>query len=345
MQGVSEKASAVIPGYAVPESMLFAHGTRLADSWQPQIERIVKPAFVREPIHLTFHVREGWSSELPNPPRTRWRYRLVPRPRPRLDLSGEYLHDARYDVDSNVHHVFCNSLLLVLLAQDALTGEIGHRPQFKIVLRKNANRIADGIYRMMGFETIQTDANVLGRFLILPNDPLDTATYSLIPRLADRIPFETDESSPEKIYLSRRGARSVENEEEVWSFLQRRGFERYFFESEMPLAQQAGLVGKARRIVAVHGAGLGWLVLNHRGRAGGSKGGLKLIELFGAGFIVDIYRRYAANLDARWTGVRGRITPDIVRDLDFKHRARSHQADSFHVDLETLEAAFAYIGD
>jgi hypothetical protein len=55
-----------------------------------------------------------------------------------------------------------------------------------------------------------------------------------------------------------------------------------------------------------------------------------------------MYRRYAAVLNAHWCGVRGQITPEIVRDLDVKGNARAHQASSFRVDPETLKLALDF---
>jgi hypothetical protein len=67
-----------------------------------------------------------------------------------------------------------------------------------------------------------------------------------------------------------------------------------------------------------------------------------VIEVFGAGYSVDMYRRYAAVMNGHWCGVRGQITPEIIRDLDMKSEARAHQASSFRIDPETLEMALEY---
>jgi capsular polysaccharide biosynthesis protein len=68
--------------------------------------------------------------------------------------------------------------------------------------------------------------------------------------------------APEKrIYLSRAKAsgRKILNEEEIWPFLSRRGFQRVTLE-EMSLVDQIALFSRAEAVVAPHGAGLTNLV-------------------------------------------------------------------------------------
>jgi predicted alpha/beta hydrolase len=65
-----------------------------------------------------------------------------------------------------------------------------------------------------------------------------------------------------------------------------------------------------------------------------------LVELFGPGYIVSCFRDLAAAVGSRWCGVRGQITPEVVRDLDHRHRhPRSHTTSPAVIDLASLEAA------
>ena len=74
----------------------------------------------------------------------------------------------------------------------------------------------------------------------------------------------------------------------------------------------------------------------------GDLSGLRIIELHGAGFFVDFNRRLAAIMNAHWCGVRGRITPEIVRDLDGRGKRQAHHQAAFHIDPKTLEMALKY---
>jgi hypothetical protein len=59
-------------------------------------------------------------------------------------------------------------------------------------------------------------------------------------------------------------------------------------------------MANARQIVAVHGAALASLAFNQRGLAHkpGDLRGMQLIELFGPGYQVELYRRITVVLNA-----------------------------------------------
>jgi len=136
--------------------------------------------------------------------------------------------------------------------------------------------------------------------------------------------------------------RQIENEREITDLLAARGFQKVYFETgEMPVLEQWRTIAQAREIVAIHGAGLTPMVFNPHGlaRPTGDLGGLRIVEIFGAGYFVDFNRRLAAVMNARWRGVRGQITPEIIRDMDFRGGGRVHQASSFRIDPQTIEMA------
>jgi hypothetical protein len=89
----------------------------------------------------------------------------------------------------------------------------------------------------------------------------------------------------------------------------------------------------AEDIVAVHGAGLAGLVLKTAANR------CRLTEIFGAGYIVQVYRILSRSIGSDWLGIRGTIeTGDVKLDEDSRG-ARGRQSAPFTVDVECLKAA------
>ncbi len=123
-------------------------------------------------------------------------------------------------------------------------------------------------------------------------------------------------------------------------FLRAEGFERVYME-DIPIAQQWTMLGNAKEVVGIHGAGLSSLGFSaRRAKQGGPR--FRLIELFSAGFASSCFRDYAAVLEGTWVGVRGKITPEIVRDLDLRGESRAHDHASFEIDIDSLAEALAH---
>ena len=122
-------------------------------------------------------------------------------------------------------------------------------------------------------------------------------------------------------------------------FLDSEGFERVYME-DLSITHQWSLLGQASEIVGIHGAGLSSIGFSiQRPMPDGPR--FRLIELYSPGFSSSCYRDYAAVLDGSWTGVRGKITPEVVRDLDLRGDSRAHANAPFEVDLESLEEALS----
>jgi len=148
---------------------------------------------------------------------------------------------------------------------------------------------------------------------------------------------------PEKVFIARKFTRFLLNEDEITQFLESRGFTKYYFE-DIPVSQQWQILANARQVVAIHGAALAAMAFNQRGlaRKPGDLSGFQLIELFGPGYQVDVYRRFAAILNAHWCAVRGKITVKVLRDLDERGLSRSHEKSPFVIDPGTVEMALDY---
>ena len=152
-------------------------------------------------------------------------------------------------------------------------------------------------------------------------------------------------SQSEKIFISRKFSRTIENEYEINEILSDHGFKRYYFETgEFSIYEQWQIVSQAKEIVAIHGAGMSPLIFNINGitREQGDLSGLRVIELYGAGYFVDWNRRLATVMNAHWCGVRGKITPQIVKDLDEGKGGRVHESSPFRIDPNTLKLALKH---
>jgi len=157
------------------------------------------------------------------------------------------------------------------------------------------------------------------------------------------------------------------NMAEVEGTLEREGFTTIYPE-RLSVLDQLRLLWQAEEVVGVHGAALALLLPRAVQRPSRP---LRLVEVFGPGYIVSLYRCLAAGLGASWVGVRGRTTPEVVRDLDrlgpdnWRHRLasalrgwvpgrwlppdkawqRSHQLSNFEVDPQTLALALEMVRD
>jgi hypothetical protein len=344
-----------LPPFQLPSSMTFAHRTRLSDSWLPSPERILQPEmqFTLTPVRV--RVFEGSTAELGIPLKTRNPMRWL-RQWGALDRSGSYLYDCRGQ-SPNMGHYIVYDAPLVLMLRARLSELLDEDVQVHVILKEGVSEMVRQIFAELGLPVILTDARVSGRILEIRQPEKGEAwsegrfchhvgisLMSHLPEVYRDYDFAVG-GGPEKIFVSRKRSRTISNEDEIAELLAGRGYRRVYFElDELPVREQWRIMAGAREIVGIHGAGLTSVVFNKHGlaRPPGDRSGLRLVELFGAGYFVKFTRALMANMNGHWCGVRGEITPELVRDLDQRGRARSHQASSFHVDPEALELALNY---
>ena len=335
-----------VPAVPIPETRVFAHGTRMSDFDSPSIERIIKPA--SEIRRHVVEIRLGSGDSLtnienhpvPSAASERLKYevkRALHRREPAIELGDRIALDLRFSFMGNYAHLIHDVLgPLQLIAETLEADSSVPSAPLHLVLPQKLPPIAARVLEFAGVPFLRTDGIVRGRLLTITQE----LNIALLPYLVHQ-PFEEwPHPTPERVFVSRRGARSLINEEAVTEFLGAEGFERVYME-DLPIAQQWTMLENAKEIVGIHGAGLSSLGFSaRRPRPAGPR--FRLIELFSAGFASSCFRDYAAVLDGQWVGVRGKITPEIVRDLDLRGDSRAHDHASFEVDLDSLAEALAY---
>lgn len=140
---------------------------------------------------------------------------------------------------------------------------------------------------------------------------------------------------PNKVFLSRKDTRNLENEAETEAFLAARGYVKIYPE-DLSALEQLQLFAHAESIVGIHGAGLAPLMyLSDAARL------KQLIEIFPCGHMTDVFRVMAHQVGCKWIGVRGKIKPEHIEPAyDLDNPFMKYSLQSFEVDLASLELAF-----
>lgn len=346
-----------VPSYDIPATFLFAHASRIADAWTPMPEIVWLPSRQVSEGNISISIRSGNTRELGIPFRSKNLKRIINH-RKTLQLGTKLVFDARFQTDKNIAHQFNAVVGPVLLARRELSVALGYETEITVILRDGAAGYSQAIYRYLGIPLLTTDAQVEAQLVQVDDQCVSThqngrmisaggskAIIALTPEVVTRAKLLLSDpgNMPEKIFISRRGSRSLINDSEITRILAERGFQKFYFEDE-PYERQILLCRHAKVIVAIHGAAMSYISLNRNGlcKPMGDLSGLRIIELFGPGYSVDHYRRDASVLNAHWCGVRGQITADVIRDLDEHNMPRRHQATSFRIDPLSLEMALEY---
>jgi hypothetical protein len=246
-----------------------------------------------------------------------------------MQIDGEYILDSRYETDGNIAHILTRVVPRLLAAKKMCD-------RVTVVLRSNASNMGKNVYQLLGASILCTDKDINGK-LILANDDEAGIYEGLYTTLFGELAFEGfNHQTPEKVFISRKGTRSLMNESEVEQTLQAYGFEKYYFE-DIPISEQWSVARNAKVIVGMHGAALSSLVFNSNK--------VKLIELFHPGYVVDMYRNMANAVGGSWCGVSGKITEDVIGKLDFKQEARGFALTPTQIDINSQRRALEYVGE
>ncbi|MBW4481861.1 MAG: glycosyltransferase family 61 protein [Tildeniella torsiva UHER 1998/13D] len=365
----------VLPKLEIPASMIFSYPTALGDTLRPAIERIFLPEEYLLPLHIKVAVNSGETG-----PRKLWSKRAKLRKAlykavkgvQVLDYPENFLFDGRPELDINIGHVIENLAAPALFAKQILSKRLGQDIDIHVILRERAPTLAREVFETLGIPVIYTDESVYGEVVSLSVARSDTATspeslqftpiinekpvaeidsklYNLHAALFNEAEFSGCESlDVEKIFIPRRGNRCLTNNDEITQFLEDKGFKTYYFE-DLTCAQKWSITRDVKVVVAVHGAALSHMAFNRLGLQNPDRpgSGVKVVELYSPGWASRwAHRRQISGLNGRWCGVRGQVTPESLKTIDFsnlpRERARPSQ-DSFKVDCASLQMALDYL--
>jgi capsular polysaccharide biosynthesis protein len=186
-----------------------------------------------------------------------------------LGERGTVFLDARHIFPNNISHAM-NQLIPSALAAEALSGEKVRLLMSPITMPRVSELLElfqvdfDTTGRSMEGRTVELYA-ARGLALYNAQTYFDISAHTLfreLVQLSDRVP-KNQERSPDRthIYISRRGARALKNAASVERLLQRHGYEPVYME-DYSVEEQCRIGAGAERVVAIHGAGMGFLALN-----------------------------------------------------------------------------------
>lgn len=311
----------------------FSYPTRLAATWEPKILGInnileinIPPYEIYRPA-IKITIEKGIINSLKTANIVRKIYRKISSP---IDLDDKYILDTRYETDKNIAHILRN-IAPGLLAAKKNPREID---DITVILKANACEMAKTAYQLLGFSVLCTDKYVKGKIITAPTGK--SGEYELwYKELFGTLSFEgykTD--TPKRVFIPRKGKRSLINEAEVENLLQEYGFQKFYYE-DIPISEQWSISKNAEIIVALHGAALSSIVFNHNP--------LKVIELFHPGYVTRAYRHMTYAIGGSWCGVAGQITENVIKELDFKNRSRAFATSPTKIDLKSLEMALDHM--
>lgn len=335
--------------YDIPTSWLFGASTNLMGRFHPRVEQILLPAGRLEGGSLLARVGdEVGRSDTEQAPGKK---ELIGFALNKLRAAREDLPSGRFGIElrrlapSNWSHTLNHHLLQSLLVRKYLQQSGNHAPVVAILPASIPGYIRQ-VYELFGFETLATNCTVHGLICDFWEEPFSCHRAEMVqlvrelvhdtPLGPDLLPASPD--LPQKVFVSRRGPRSLTNEAEIESLLSRQGFQKVYPE-DLTARQQFSLFAQATDIVAIHGAGIAPLAYRPCDRPG------RFVELLTPGHMTDFFRFVAHQVGVPWTGVRGRLWPALVAEAyDFERPFKRHSLTPFSVDPESLLAALEQSG-
>ena len=330
-----ESRTIKVSAATIPSHWMVGAKTRLIDCWTSAPEIIRLPAIVLKKATLNLSIVEKRSKAPRQSLRRRWRNVLHRAPQVMEGAKGTAYFDARFDGLHNFSHVFLFVAPLALLAQK-FCKEDAQFENFAVVVRSTSKRFATEALEAFGLNVIRSDADLRAPIVRVEEHghfPSLRLCHDLIPHSLGEV-ISRGAETPKKIYLARRGNRSINNEREIDTIIGELGYQKIYLE-DFAVIEQIRLVSLATNIVALHGAALGPLICRHLL----DNSELRIVEIFGPGYIVSIYREITVFLGGSYIAVRGRVSPDIVRDIDQRGDSRAHESTKVDLDPESLKIA------
>lgn len=341
-----------LPGLKLAEAMMFGFPTGTVDIWEPTIERIILPEVYSPPVKVEIKV----ASEVATTSKFSWKRKLLralKKPfntQKPIDCSGKFIFDGRFDIFKNISHIIHNVATPALLAKEVLSAHLDKDVEITVILNKAAenHKMPSQVYKLLGIPVIYTDERVYGDTIALSE--YRYRNISTKPEIFDIELPHFEELAFDKVFIPRRGYRSIINNDEITAFLVQRGFKVCYYE-DFSVAEQWSITRNAKTVVAVHGASVSSLEFNRLGlhSQAGPGDGVRVVEIFSPGWIHAGCRVTVNAMNGRWCAVRGQVTPTMLKAVDFSgkplHPRNSPHKNPFTASCESLEMALDYVND
>lgn len=304
-----------LPSYRIKRGWLIGEHTKLLDRYSPILEEHYLPEFASPEGRLMIKYDAGTltvsdskkARKVQGIARALLRRKVV-----QSELCAELCTlDFRVNSPANWAHAFTNHLPLALLISNLLNIS----PSGICILLPGtiSGRIVE-LFKLIGFSVVTEDGRVLGKFCQFDVNPwialrglrCEVLRQSGVKAQLMAAVAPIPEPS-RKIFVSRKDHRKLINEQEVETYLEGFGYEKVYPE-ELGLVEQISLLTGAEKIVAVHGAGLGPMILKS---ILGDRS-YDLLEIFSPAHITNVYRMIAEQTRGSWIGVRGQVWPDLI---------------------------------
>ncbi|MEJ1341017.1 MAG: glycosyltransferase family 61 protein [Candidatus Sedimenticola sp. (ex Thyasira tokunagai)] len=254
-------------------------------------------------------------------------------------LGEKYVIDLRMQAPENWAHAFTNHLPLSLLAKSLLEKE--GISDFILIFPADISEKILQLFVLSGFRVIASDDAIEAKQIALSVSPWISVRgerHSIIARglRSSELASVLDQyNGPryKKIFFARRDTRRLQNESQISKYLDTLGYKK-FYPEDYSLIEQIALLSYADNIVAVHGAGLGPLII--RGALNDQP--FSLVEIFSPAHMTDVFRVMTCQLGGKWIGVRGRIWPSLVK-YAYMDGIEKCSLNDFYLDLKSLKIA------
>lgn len=332
------------PGFTLPAHFCIAPKSFQADRTIPDVDTIIQPARQFGAARWSFVLEDGESQSKDLGRRAKL-MASVAKPTP-IIYDQMPVFDARIMSPSNFAHFTC--FHVPMMAETA--RQLGCRhTDLKVILPANVPDYIKNLATLFELDVLFTDAPVQGQIVTfeqeLTQDELRTGRRKMIEHanlpthIARQVQARNPATGP-RVFLARRGSRALENNDEIKTYLERRGYEMIYAE-DLPLIDQFGIMQNAERLVAIHGAGIApMLYLNNPQKL------RSFIEITPVGLTSTYFREMAHALGLYHITVRGRLKPAYVPDIyEAPAPFLAFQNDTFHLDVDALDHALNFATD
>ncbi|MCO6045355.1 glycosyltransferase family 61 protein [Aeoliella sp. ICT_H6.2] len=332
-------ASHQFPAITVPGGPVVGQPTRLLDAWTPSPLVMWAPEFHYASHSIRFEVHDGQSSA-PRPTGIKSRLSdIASRRKEAIRFQDSQLvFDVRYDDNSNVAHILQNQIGVGLIALEALQDVISTR-DLVFIVNQGTPQYALDLFRTMQCEAISSDAPVEGN--LLSSNPRKLLLRAVAGRWLHRRAVELGIVSDsrvtgDRVFLARRGRRSLTNHEKISQLLQEHDFRTVLLE-ELSIPEQIQCVVGAETIFGMHGAALGYLLL--RGEEISDKG--LLLESFPCGYATNWCRAMCGLNGLKWIGLMGSFADQASDALAPSRQPRLMESADYELDAGTISRILA----